>query len=208
MKVTKKNIFEFNQRLKDKTPRAIALWAIRLGKRPILTTNFGPRSASLIHLMSEVDHCLPVIWCDTGYNTSYTHNYAKHLKQRLKLNLQIYLPLSTLAQRDRSFGGIPMPADPRHKKFTEEVKLEPFRRAIEAHRPDVWFTNLRRGQTAFRDTLDILSFSKEGILKVSPFYYWSDDQIDAYLAEHKLPNETKYFDPTKCFQNRECGLHG
>ncbi|MFK8103225.1 MAG: phosphoadenosine phosphosulfate reductase family protein [Saprospiraceae bacterium] len=208
MKVTRKNIFEFNQALRNKTPRAIASWAISLGKRPILTTNFGPRSASLIHLMSKVDRRIPVIWCDTGYNTFYTHDYAKGLQQNLKLNLKIYRPLSTLAQRDSRFGGIPMPADPKHKKFTEEVKLEPFRRALDEQQPDVWFTNLRRGQTAFRDTLDILSFSKEGILKVSPFYYWSDHQIDAYLAAHQLPNETKYFDPTKCFQNRECGLHG
>jgi len=42
---------------------------------------------------------------------------------------------------------------------------------------------------------------------VSPFYHWSDEQLDGYLAEYNLPNEFNYFDPTKALANRECGLH-
>ncbi|MEO0901259.1 MAG: phosphoadenylylsulfate reductase, partial [Bacteroidota bacterium] len=52
-----------------------------------------------------------------------------------------------------------------------------------------------------------LSLSGDGVLKVSPFYYWNDTQLDAYLDELGLPNEHKYFDPTKVLENRECGLH-
>ncbi|MBT8323287.1 MAG: phosphoadenosine phosphosulfate reductase family protein, partial [Eudoraea sp.] len=103
--------------------------------------------------------------------------------------------------------GIPEIENPNHVLFTEQVKLEPFRRAMKEHQPDVWFTNLRKGQTALRDTLDILSLSKDGVLKVSPFYHWSDAQLDSYLREKGLPNEHRYFDPTKVLENRECGLH-
>ena len=78
---------------------------------------------------------------------------------------------------------------------------------MNTHQPDVWFTNLRKGQTAFRDSIDIVSKSKDGILKVSPFYNYSDEQLDAYLEENSIPNEFKYFDPTKVENNRECGLH-
>jgi len=66
---------------------------------------------------------------------------------------------------------------------------------------------LRKGQTALRDSLDILSVGKDGVLKVSPFYYYSDAELDVYLEENNLPNEFKYFDPTKVLENRECGLH-
>jgi len=34
---------------------------------------------------------------------------------------------------------------------------------------------------------------------------WPD--LDAYLAEHRLPNERDYFDPAKADEKRECGLH-
>ena len=71
----------------------------------------------------------------------------------------------------------------------------------------MWFTNLRKGQTAFRDRIGIVSQSKDGIVKVSPFYNWSDKDLDGYLIEKGLPNEFTYFDPTKVESNRECGLH-
>ena len=42
---------------------------------------------------------------------------------------------------------------------------------------------------------------------MSPFYHWSDTQLDIYLEHRELPNEHHYFDPTKVLENRECGLH-
>ena len=103
--------------------------------------------------------------------------------------------------------GIPTIEDPKHVIFTEQVKLEPFSRAMKEHQPDVWFTNLRKGQTSFRNSIDIVSKSKDGIIKVSPFYHWTDEALDTYLEENGLPNEFTYFDPTKVANNRECGLH-
>ena len=31
--------------------------------------------------------------------------------------------------------------------------------------------------------------------------------MEAYLAQHNLPNEWDYFDPAKADEKRECGLH-
>ena len=207
MKITKENIATYNKLLRRKSPTEIVKWALRLAERPIVTSNFGPYSASMLNLVAQVKKDIKAIWCDTGYNTSFTYRHAAEITNRLNLNLYTYVPLQTSSQRDVLFGGIPQVNDPKHKIFTEQVKLEPFKRAMAEHQPDVWFTNIRRGQTAFRDTLNILSFSKNGVLKVSPFYYWSDEQLTKYLEENELPNETRYFDPTKVLQNRECGLH-
>ncbi len=207
MNITKENIAEFNKALESKTPTEIVKWAINIAIRPIVTTNFGPYSASILKLVSSVKSDIDVIWCDTGYNTSYTYLYAEQLKKNLSLQLHTYTPLQTASQRDTLFNGIPQMDDPKHILFTEQVKLEPFRRALKEHQPDVWFTNIRKGQTAWRDSLDILSLSKDGILKVSPFYRWTDQQLGNFLSKNNLQNETRYFDPTKVLQNRECGLH-
>ena len=32
-------------------------------------------------------------------------------------------------------------------------------------------------------------------------------EMDAYLAEHSLPNERTYYDPAKGDEKHECGLH-
>ncbi|WP_347922831.1 phosphoadenosine phosphosulfate reductase family protein [Pontimicrobium sp. SW4] len=200
------NLEGINKTLKEKSPLEIISWALSLAKKPVLTTNFRPYEAAILHAVSNVKNDISVIWCDTGYNTRNTYKHAEELIEKLKLNVSLYVPKQTAAHRDIVLG-IPTIEDPKHKIFTEQVKLEPFKRAMAEHQPDVWFTNLRKGQTAFRDSIDIVSKGADGILKVSPFYYYSDTELDRYLSENKLPNEFKYFDPTKQLENRECGLH-
>ena len=197
---------KWNAQLKGIPPQEIIAWALQHGDKPVVTTNFRPYEVAILHAVTDVDPDIPVIWCDTGYNTPQTYKHAEELISRLGLNIKLYVPQQTTAHRDVVIG-IPDINDPLHAEFTEQVKLEPFKRAMNEHKPDVWFTNLRKGQTAHRDSLDILSLGKDGVLKVSPFFYWDDAQLDRYLAEYKLPNEHKYFDPTKVLENRECGLH-
>mgnify|MGYP005992013455 CR=1 FL=1 len=200
------NLEELNKELSAKTPVQIIEWAIAIAKAPVLTTNFRPYEVAILHAVSRVKNDIKVIWCDTGYNTPNTYKHAEELIDKLELNIALYVPKQTSAHRDVVLG-IPNVDDPKHKIFTEQVKLEPFKRAMAEHTPDVWFTNLRKGQTAFRDSIDILSQDGNGLLKVSPFYHYSDEELDAYLEANSLPNEFKYFDPTKVLENRECGLH-
>tara|TARA_R110000868_G_scaffold5558_10_gene33272 strand:- start:657 stop:1277 length:621 start_codon:yes stop_codon:yes gene_type:complete len=204
--VTQKELDKLNSQFKDKTPYEIIKMAFELNNEAVLTTNFRPYEAAILQAVSAVESKTPVVWCDTGYNTPQTYKHAEQVIKELDLNIFLYVPKQTSAHRDVVLG-IPNVDAPEHTLFTEQVKLEPFKRAMNEHKPKVWFTNLRQGQTAFRDSIGIFSLSKDGVLKVSPFYYWSDADLDNYLIENNLPNEFKYFDPTKALENRECGLH-
>lgn len=206
MNLRKMNLEVINKELKDKSPEEIVAWALSIAQKPIVTTNFRPYEAAILQAVVIQQQDIKVIWCDTGYNTPQTYKHAEELIATLKLNVQLYVPKQTVAHRNITLG-LPTVNDPNHAEFTEQVKLEPFKRAMQEHAPDVWFTNLRKGQTAFRDSIDIVSKSKDGIIKVSPFYNYSDEDLDAYLEKFDLPNEFKYFDPTKVESNRECGLH-
>ena len=197
---------KINEELQHKSPKEIISWALSIAQNPLVTTNFRPYEVVILHACTQVKKDLKVIWCDTGYNTPQTYKHANELIDSLSLNIKLYVPKQTAAHRDATIG-IPQINDPLHILFTEQVKLEPFNRAMKEHQPDVWFTNLRKGQTAFRDSIGIVSKSKDGLLKVSPFYHWTDEELDTYLEERNLPNEFKYFDPTKVLENRECGLH-
>lgn len=205
-KVMSLNLEQINKDLRGKSPSEIIHWAISLAKKPLITTNFRPYEVAILKAVTDVQKDIKVIWCDTGYNTVQTYKHAEELIKRLNLNIYLYTPQQTVAHRNVVLG-IPSVEDPKHVLFTEQVKLEPFARAMKEHQPDVWFTNLRKGQTAFRNSIGIVSQSKDGIIKVSPFYHWTDEELDSYLVEKKLPNEFTYFDPTKVESNRECGLH-
>ncbi len=200
------NIEEQNNELRNKTPEERIRWAVDYAEKPVVTTNFRPYEAAILHACVSVKKDIVVIWCDTGYNTAATYRHAEATIKQLGLKVSLYVPRQTAAHRDVVLG-LPGIDDPKHEIFSEQVKMEPFRRAMQEHRPDVWFTNLRKGQTAFRDSIDVLSLSAEGVLKVSPFYDWTDEEMDVYLKKYNLGIETKYFDPTKVLGNRECGLH-
>lgn len=200
------DLVKINKTLKDKTPDQIIEWALSVAKNPLITTNFRPYEVAILEAVAKQSPDIKVIWCDTGYNTRNTYVHANALIHQLSLNIKLYVPQQSTAHRDVTLG-IPEVDTTEHKLFTEQVKLEPFRRAMQEHQPDLWFTNLRKGQTAFRDSIDIVSQDKNGLIKVAPFFYWSDEELDKYLEEKNLPNEHKYFDPTKVLENRECGLH-
>ena len=117
----------------------------------------------------------------------------------------------TTAHYDAVRGGAPDPTpenEERIKAFSAVMKLEPFQRGMKELAPKIWFTALRKVQNPNRAELDIVSEDKNfGALKISPFFHWSDAQMEEYLQKYDLPNEWDYYDPAKADEKRECGLH-
>lgn len=198
-----------NASLKDSSPQDIIKWALSLQKKTILTTNFGPHEAAILAMVTEQSADIPIICVDSGYNTDATYRFADELTKRLSLNMQYFTPLMTAKRREVLYGGIPgIDDEAAHDEFTREVKLEPFSRAMDAFKPEVWLTAIRKEQTPFRDSLDIVTTDMTtGLIKVAPLFYWTELDLEEYLVENDLPIEEDYFDPTKVLKNRECGLH-
>ena len=182
-------------------------WALGLGKNAIVTTNFRPFEAVILHLVTRVQPDMPVVWMDNGYNTEATYRYADEVTRRLGLNLKTYLPLRTRAHREAVEGPTPALDDPRHESFTQEVKLEPFARALRVQSLLVWFTALRASDSAVRAQMGPVSINPDGLIKVAPLLHWSSKDLYQYCEIHGLPNNFDYVDPTKGEEQRECGLH-
>lgn len=208
--MTPSDLARWNTELRAKSPLDIVRWAVaQAGGRAIVSTNFRPYEAAILHLVVQAQPDIPVLWVDHGYNRPATYKHAEDLRARFKLNLKPYLPRMTAAHRDAIHGPIPTTEDEEGlKKFSAVMKLEPFQRGMKELAPTVWITALRKVQNPNRAELDIVSHDGNfGALKVSPLFYFSDADLDAYLEQHKLPNEWDYFDPAKADEKRECGLH-
>jgi phosphoadenosine phosphosulfate reductase len=203
-------IAHWNLELRNKSPLEITRWAIsRSGGRAIVSTNFRPYEAVVLHLATQVQPDIPVLWVDHGYNRPATYRHAEQLRELLGIDIRAYLPRVTAAHRDAVDGPIPDTGDEEGlKKFSAKMKLEPFQRGMKELAPAIWITALRKVQNPNRAGLDIVSSDANfGSLKVSPVFYLGDAEMDAYLAGHQLPNERDYFDPAKADEKRECGLH-
>ncbi|MES2624162.1 MAG: phosphoadenosine phosphosulfate reductase family protein [Pseudomonadota bacterium] len=201
------NLDAINQEFANKSPQEIIAYALALPLHAVVTTHFGPLEAVILHMASQIKPEVQVIWVDSGYNTKATYRCAEKIIQSLNLQVDVFTPRVSAARQEAALGGIPMYTEPSHKDFTETFKLEPFRRAMAQHKPQVWLTALRKEQTEFRQSLDIFTKDDKGTLKVAPFFHWTEAQMRTYLEENQLPNEDSYYDPTKALENRECGLH-
>ena len=202
-----KNLQAQNTALKNDSAQNIIKSVLANARCPVVTTNFGPHEAAILHLCTAQKPDIPVIWIDSGYGTPATYRFANQLIQDLKLNIHVYHPKYSRAFREAIHGDIPEVDTPEHNSFTQEVKLEPFKRAMKDFAPDIWLTAIRQEQTSFRQNLDILTETHDGLLRVAPLFYWTELDLEEYLVEHDLPIEEDYFDPTKVLGNRECGLH-
>lgn len=210
--MTPEEIAQANAELHSQAPLAVVKWALaRAAGRALVSTNFRPYEAVILHLVTQVQPDIRVLWVDHGYNRPATYRHAADLTKRLRLNIQAYVPKMTTAHYDAIYGGAPDPTpenEERIKSFSTVMKLEPFQRGMKELAPTVWLTALRKVQNPNRAELDLVAEDRNfGALKVSPLFHWSDAQMEAYLQQHDLPNEWDYFDPAKADEKRECGLH-
>ena len=199
------NLAEANADLEGSSAAEIITWALARAHNPVISTNFRPLSAALLHMVTRACPNIPVIWVDTGYNTPATYRYIEQLRERLQLNLRSYTPYVTVARRAAT-GGLPTSDSPQFARFAHETKLEPFERAFNELQPDVWFTGIRREQNEFRGGLSVVSRGAQNTLRVAPVFDWNQKTLAAYLSAQGIPDNQAYVDPTKPGAQLECGL--
>jgi phosphoadenosine phosphosulfate reductase len=208
--MTAEQIKDANAELAGKTPLEIVKWAVAQAKgRAIVSTNFRPFEAVILHLITQAQPDMPVLWVDHGYNRPATYQHAERLKKMLKLNIKPFLPKISAAHYSAVHGEIPSTSDEEGlKNFSKLVKLEPFQRGMKELAPSVWITALRKSQNQNRAGFDLVAYDETfKCLKVNPILNLTDADLENYLKQHQLPNEWDYFDPAKADEKRECGLH-
>src|SRR5687768_13967566 len=102
------DLARWNAELSTKSPREIIRWAIAQSEgSAVVSTNFRPFEAAILHAAVQVQPDIPVLWVDHGYNRPATYKHAEQLRIRLDLNLKPYLPLLSAAHRDAIHGPVP-----------------------------------------------------------------------------------------------------
>src|SRR5689334_22000617 len=81
---TATDLARVNAELRTKSPLEVVRWAIAQAPgRAIVSTNFRPYEAAILHLAVQVQPDIPVLWVDHGYNRPATYKHAEDLQRRL-----------------------------------------------------------------------------------------------------------------------------
>lgn len=150
--------------------------------RVALVSSFGAESAVLLHLLSQVDRGVPVIFLDTGRLFAQTLEYRTRLVAHL--GLTDVRSVTPDPERLRA-------SDPHRALWMTDPdlccrirKTEPLARALDGF--DAWFTGRKRFQNAARARLSL--FEADGArIKINPLSNWGAERLKAYVEAHDLP---------------------
>ena len=150
-----------------------------------VVSSFGAESAVLLHVVSQINPTVPVLFLETGKHFPETLAYRDQLADRLGLNLvNVYPDLKDLESRDGT--GLRWSYDP--DGCCDLRKVRPLEKVLANF--DASLTGRKAFQSSTRANLprfEVDNSDAQGRLKINPLIDWDADRIAAYFEEHDLP---------------------
>ena len=150
--------------------------------RIALVSSFGADSAVLLHMVSQIDAALPVVFVCTLQLFPETLAYRDTLVAHLGLtNVKTSEPdPAALAAEDPE--KFLWAKDPDRCCYLR--KVAPLAKALEGY--EAWITGRKRFQASTRAALPLFEAEGERV-KINPLAGWTQDRIDAYFEINGLP---------------------
>ena len=168
---------------------AIIEWAVEtFGSRFCVTSSMG--DAVLSHLASRVAPGVDVVFLDTGYHFVETLGTRDAVAATMPVNVVTLSPTISVRDQDEQYGADLWSRDP--DLCCALRKVQPLKDGLAEY--DAWATGLRREETHNRVIAPVVGWDeKKGKVKVSPLARWTQQDVDAYIAEHGvLVNPLQY----------------
>jgi phosphoadenosine phosphosulfate reductase len=138
----------------------------------------------LAHLAGTAVPGVNVVFLDTGYHFAETIGTRDWITSVLPITLHNVQPRRTVAEQDASFGPALYERDPH--ACCAMRKVQPLAQALAGF--TAWGSGVRRDESATRRGTKVVDWdAKRGMVKVNPLAAWTQDDVDAYIAEHQVP---------------------
>lgn len=152
-----------------------------------MSTSFGIHSAVLLHLATQVDPDIPVIWIDTGYLPAETYRYAETLQDELDLNLFVSTSAITPARMEATYGKLWEHQNlESHQLYGLMRKNEPLKRSMQDLDVKCLVVGLRSDQTKERANMSPLTIQYDA-MKLLPILEMSKSEVLNYMEDNNLP---------------------
>ncbi|WP_031086362.1 phosphoadenylyl-sulfate reductase [Streptomyces sp. NRRL WC-3549] len=166
--------------LEDASALDILKWAAEtFGPRFCVTSSM--EDAVVTHLASRVLPGVDVVFLDTGYHFEETIGTRDAVDAVMDVNVITLTPRQTVAEQDARYGAKLHDRDPDLCCALRKVK--PLEEGLTGY--TAWATGLRREESPTRANIPVVGWdARRRKVKVSPIARWTQDEVDAYVAEH------------------------
>jgi phosphoadenosine phosphosulfate reductase len=138
----------------------------------------------LAHLAGRVIPGVNVVFLDTGYHFAETIGTRDWITSVLPITLVNVTPPRTVAQQDAEFGPRLFERDP--DLCCSLRKVRPLAETLSGY--VAWGSGIRRDESPSRAATRVVDWdAKREMIKINPLAAWTQDDVDAYVAEHQIP---------------------
>ena len=138
----------------------------------------------LSHLASRAVPGVHVVFLDTGYHFAETIGTRDWVSGVMPITLVNVTPPQTVAEQDAQHGPRLHERDP--DLCCSLRKVQPLAEALAGY--TAWGSGVRRDESPTRAGTRVVDWdAKRGMVKVNPLAAWTQEHVDAYIAEHQVP---------------------
>lgn len=181
---TARNLPELAERagrdLEDASALDVLRWAAdTFGRRFCVTSSM--EDAVVAHLASRAMPGVDVVFLDTGYHFPETIGTRDAVAAVMDVNVLTITPRQTVAEQDAEYGPKLHDRDP--DLCCALRKVAPLEEGLRGY--DAWATGLRRDESPTRANTPVVAWdAKRQKVKIAPIARWTQDDVEAYVAEH------------------------
>ena len=147
--------------------------------------------AVLPHLASRVRPGVDVIFLDTGYHFPETIGTRDAVAATMPVTVHSIPPQQTVTEQDAEFGPELFARDP--DRCCAMRKVAPLAAALDPYQ--AWATGLRRDEARTRAEARVVEWdAARSMVKLNPIAAWTQDDVDTYVAEHRILVNPLLFD--------------
>jgi phosphoadenosine phosphosulfate reductase len=138
----------------------------------------------LAHIASDAVPGVHVIFLDTGYHFAETIGTRDWITGVLPITLVNVTPQLSVAEQDAQYGAKLHDRDP--DLCCSLRKVRPLAEALAGYL--AWGSGIRRDESPTRAGTRLVDWdARREMVKVNPLAAWTQDDVDAYVAEHGVP---------------------
>ena len=156
--------------------------------------------------MAELGKPIKCLYIKSNLSERGVDEQMAYITNKFKIDLNVVDRSNWLKNQLKGKDFFSLENDKR-KYICRNLKREPLLDFIKKNSFKIWISGIRRDQTDARGKVRFMSVTDLSVIKLSPLFEWSKEEVKNLIIENNLRVNVDHYDLCKLNESKECGLH-